>query len=111
MDLKIINKCLHYLEWLGVIEKKKDFRFRKILFFYKMKMSVDKKRRIIYYSLIAVSLPILIFLSYYILSVIVVGSSQYGLNLWLWSILFIPSLFCFVFGIYKSIRERRTKES
>ena len=69
----------------------------------------QKRRRIIFYSLIAVSLPILIFLSYYILYVIVVGSA--GLNIWLWLITFLLSLICFVFGIYKSIRERRTKES
>jgi len=39
MDLKIINKCLHYLEWLGVIEKKK-VSAEETLFFYK---KIDEK--------------------------------------------------------------------
>ena len=38
-DLKIINKCLHYLEWLGLIEKKKVLA-EETLFFYK---KVDEK--------------------------------------------------------------------
>ena len=37
MDLKIINKCLHYLEWLGLIEKKK-VSAEETLFFYKEEM-------------------------------------------------------------------------
>ena len=40
MDLKIINKCLHYLEWLGLIEKKK-VSAEETLFFYKKENEKD----------------------------------------------------------------------
>ena len=41
VDLKIINKSLHYLEWLGVIEKKKVLPLTETLFFYKKENEKD----------------------------------------------------------------------
>jgi len=68
-----------------------------------------KNRRIIYYLLIAVvSLPILIVSSGYLIL-----WSSYGIVSFVWIYWLIPnfilSLICFVFSIYKSIRERQTE--
>jgi len=172
IDTEAIEKCLNYLVWLGVIEKKK-VSAEETLFFYKkvdesegmnsddIKM-IDKKnkqiyylsialliigliflvtlvmfyvslflipiglygivkykslygknRRYVYYLIIAVSLPILIVSSWYLTNYFALKYSSHVLMTILFVLIFffIPSLICFVFGIYKLIREMRTKVS
>ena len=71
-----------------------------------------RNRRIIYYLLIVVSLDILIFTSWMLIFLITLfrGGGE-GFLMFALLIPVILSLICFVFGIYKSIRERRTKSS
>ncbi len=80
----------------------------------KYKSLYGNNRRYIYYLIIAVSLPILIFTSLFLTSQIIFAlkySLIYLLIVPVVLIFFIPSLICFVFGIYKLICERRTKGS
>ena len=74
---------------------------------YKEAIKNGKNRRIKYYLFIAISLPILIVSSWYLIMLISYGFEYIFWNLH-WLILFILSLICFVLGIYKSIHERRT---
>jgi len=74
----------------------------------KYKSYNGENRRIIYYLLIAASLPILIVTSWYIIMFISLNSLM---SVPLFLLPFIPSLICFIFGIYKLILERRTKVS
>ena len=76
----------------------------------KYKSYNGKNRRYVYYLLIAVSLPTLIGSSWYLIMIISYGFEYFFWNLH-WLLLFIFSLICFVFGIYKSIRERSKKLS
>ena len=80
----------------------------------KYKSLYGNNRRYIYYLIIAVSLPILIVTSWFLTSQIIFAlkySLIYLLIVPVVLIFFIPSLICFVFGIYKLICERRTKGS
>ena len=80
----------------------------------KYKSLYGNNRRYIYYLIIAVSLPILIFTSVFLTSQIIFAlkySLIYLLIVPVVLIFFILSLICFVFGIYKLICERRTKGS
>lgn len=76
----------------------------------KYKSYNGKNRRYVYYLIIAVSFLTLIGSSWYLIMIISYGFEYIFWNL-PWLILFILSLICFVFGIYKLICERRTKGS
>ncbi|MFX0044088.1 MAG: hypothetical protein ACFE8L_14330 [Candidatus Hodarchaeota archaeon] len=76
----------------------------------KYKSFNGKNRTYVYYLIIAVSLSTLIGSSWYIIILISYGFEYFFWNLH-WLLLFIFSLICFVFSIYKSICERRIKLS
>jgi len=74
------------------------------------KRKKSENRRIIYYLLIAISLPILFYTFYYLISVIPYGIEYIFYNLHM-LFLFIFFSGCVVFGIYRSIRKEEQNQA